>query len=99
MPVPEVFNPQQAVRDLDLPRQFTAESLVTHIAAQLGRTIQIQILTGLSELGMCGMWIPADAQSGIDYLFVDAAAATSPLQLLHTTAHELWHIVGGHTPR
>jgi len=98
MSVSSLFDPQQAVRDLDLPGQFTAQSLVAHVAAQLGRTIQMQILPGLSELGMCGMWIPADAQSGIDHLFVDAAASTSPLQFLHTTAHELWHIVGGHIP-
>ncbi|MFD8560571.1 hypothetical protein ACFV1N_25135 [Streptosporangium canum] len=97
MPVPRAFDPQQVVRDLDLPGQLTAESLVTHVAARLGRTIQLQVLSGLSELGMCGMWIPADA-SGIDHLFVDAAASSSPLQKLHTTAHELWHIAGGHTP-
>ncbi|WP_189243715.1 hypothetical protein [Planobispora rosea] len=85
------------MHELDLPGRLTADLLVAHLAERLGRTIRLQVLPGLSELGLCGMWIPADA-SGIDHLFIDAAAASSPAQRLHTTAHELWHIVGGHTP-
>lgn len=91
------FDPQQAVRALALPPgRLTTETLIAHAAARLGRVIHLTVLPGLGQLGMCGMWIPAD--TGTDYLFIDAAAAASPVQKLHTVGHEIGHIVAGHPP-
>ncbi|MFI7048949.1 hypothetical protein [Streptosporangium sandarakinum] len=93
--LPASFDPWRVLNSIDLPRRPTAETLVARVAAHLGRTIELSVVPGLTALGMCGMWMAGD---GVDLVFIDEAAASSPAHKLHITGHELGHILAGHKP-
>ncbi|MBG0818927.1 hypothetical protein [Planomonospora sp. ID82291] len=90
----DTFDPHRILKQIGLPHLVTAETLVDHFGAALGRTIQLDVITGLTRSGWCGLWVLGG--DGIDYLFIDAGYARIPALKAQVAAHELGHIVAGH---
>ncbi|MBG0818319.1 hypothetical protein [Planomonospora sp. ID82291] len=90
----DTFDPRRVLKQVGLPYPVTAETLVDHFSVALDRTIQLDVITGLSRAGWCGLWVLGD--DNIDYLFIDAGYARIPALKAQVAAHELGHIVAGH---
>ncbi len=93
--MPSRFDPYLILRQIGLPRRLTAHSLIGHYADALAREIRMTAIPGLSAtLGWCGLWIRGSDL--VEYVFIDEAAAASPVLETAIAAHEIGHIVAGH---
>jgi hypothetical protein len=84
---------EKRLRELWLPAAApTVEQLVEHVAARRGRPVQL-LPMALGGSGVSGAWIPGERQ---DHVFFEVA--TSRWHQTQIIAHELGHMICGHTP-
>lgn len=83
----------QLLRELELPRSFSVETLCTRFATYRGRPLYVQPLPGVASLtGPCGVWLETEAE---DFIFYESN--TSRLHQDHIVLHEIGHMVRQHT--
>lgn len=83
---------QAILRDVRLPKQFTAKSLCETIAQRRGRQLHLHPMTPPSEQLPSGMWVATDVA---DHIFYEQQ--TSQFHQDHIIFHEIGHILCGHT--
>lgn len=83
----------QVLRELDLPRSFSIETLCTRFATYRGRPLYVQALPGVASLtGPCGVWLETETE---DFIFYESN--TSRLHQDHIVLHEIGHMIRQHT--
>lgn len=82
---------QQIIEGLDLPDPFDIDDLCARLGSQRGRPI-LPMAIPMPPSGACGLWI---ATASYDAIFCQAS--TSRLHQTHILAHELGHLLCGHS--
>lgn len=83
----------QLLRELELPRSFSIETLCTRFATYRGRPLYVQALPGVASLtGPCGVWLETETE---DFVFYESN--TSRLHQDHIVLHEIGHMIRQHT--
>lgn len=81
------------LRGLELPQgAMTMDSLAAHVAARRGRPLRLQPQS-MGSSGVSGAWVPGGK---VDYVFYESD--TSRRHQIQIVAHELGHMVSGHSP-
>ena len=82
----------QLLRELELSRSFSVETLCDRLAAYRGRPLYVQALPGVASLtGPCGVWLETETA---DFVFYESN--TSRLHQDHIVLHEIGHMVRKH---
>ncbi|MGH3768879.1 MAG: hypothetical protein ACRDS0_07620 [Pseudonocardiaceae bacterium] len=80
------------LRELELSRSFSVETLCTRLAVHRGRPLYVQALPDAAALaGPCGVWLETETE---DFIFYESN--TSPLHQDHIVLHEIGHMLRQH---
>jgi IrrE N-terminal-like domain len=82
---------QALVGRLALPRPFSVDAMVSELAQQRGRPIELRTLPSGTMTNACGLWISTDAR---DEIYVEEK--TTPFHREHIILHELGHMLCDH---